>query len=244
MRAGIRRFVFGACLVMGLIASTAPSASAQVADTDRTSPLLTAVSVEAAALSAERNALPTPPFRPKLNASFRQQQAASTANEGIGVGVLAMLTRASLSGDDVFDIGNRTGYGFGLWVGGNRNGRVGFVGEFIYLIRDSDDYKDRALEIPAVFHINFGSRSRNSAGGYVVLGPVFTINLQQELFGTDLSDNFNGADIGLIGGVGVEVYRVGIEVRGNWGFRNINTEGDIVDTKNRSFEILGKFAFN
>ena len=55
----------------------------------------------------------------------------------------------------------------GLWVGGNKNGLIGFTGEFIYLTRKLEDpfgsvLKTTALEIPAVFHINVGSRSRNA----------------------------------------------------------------------------------
>jgi hypothetical protein len=62
--------------------------------------------------------------------------------------------------------------------------------------------------------------------------------------GFDVSDNFNGADIGIIGGAGIEVFRIGIEGRGNWGLRNINTSGDVSDTKTFTVELLGKFAFN
>lgn len=183
--------------------------------------------------------------RPARFASFLRQGGAANEDSGIGVGVLGMITRTSFRADDLeafFD--DRTGYGFGLWVGGNRNGRVGFVGEFIYLIRGNDEFKTKALQIPAVFHVNFGSRSRDSVGGYVVVGPSFTINLSNEINGIDVDEDFAGADIGVIAGLGVEIYRVGIEGRGNWGLRNINSEGAINDTKTFTFEVLGKFAFN
>jgi hypothetical protein len=60
----------------------------------------------------------------------------------------------------------------------------------------------------------------------------------------DISKNFSGADIGVIGGAGVEIYRFGIEARGNWGLRNISDNGDTSDLKTFTFELLGKFRFN
>ena len=247
----LHRAVTGLAFV-GLVALGAGSASAQ------TSQGLLGVSSLARDVSFTANVdnpfaaagreLTASVVTPRPNVSFAAAQGGS-ANEdsGIGFGVLGMITRTSWRVDDVeefIDPDNKTGWGAGLWVGGNRNGRIGFVGEFIYLVRGDDEFKTTAVQIPAVFHINFGSRDRNKVGGYVVAGPSFTINLKQESFGVDISDDFNGADIGLIGGLGVEFFRIGIEGRGNWGLRNINTDGDVVDTKTFTFELLGKFAFN
>jgi hypothetical protein len=190
----------------------------------------------------------TASINPRPKATFMATQGgAANEDSGIAFGVLGMITRTSWRVDDVEDFidpDNKTGWGAGLWVGGNRNGRIGFVGEFIYLVRGDDEFKTTAVQIPAVFHINFGSRDRNRVGGYVVAGPSFTVNLKQESYGVDISDDFNGADIGVIGGLGVEFFRIGIEGRGNWGLRNINSDGDVIDTKTFTFELLGKFAFN
>jgi hypothetical protein len=142
----------------------------------------------------------------------------------------------------------KTGYGFGLWVGGNKNGRVGFTGEFIYLVKKIEgpdsSLKRQALHIPAVFHINLGARSTNGPRVYLVAGPAFTINVNDKLTGGFSSTNFAGADIGVLGGVGFEVARFGIEGRGNWGLRNIDNSGDVNELKTFTFELLGKFAFN
>lgn len=180
-------------------------------------------------------------------------QNASHEDNGIGIGVEGMLTHTSFRGtnaDNLFK--GRSGEGFGLWVGGNKNGLIGFTGEFVYLNRyfgekgTDTEVRARAFEIPAVFHINVGSRSRNGVMGYGIVGPVFTINLKQKLVASDLdiSDNFNGADVGIIGGAGVEIYRFAIEGRGNWGLRNISDSGDTNDLKTFTFELLGKFRFN
>jgi hypothetical protein len=176
--------------------------------------------------------------------------AAQTGGEGIGIGVEAMAAFPNLR-DASAGLEAKTGYGFGLWVGGNRDGRVGFVGEFIYLVKTiegsgSTSAKRHALQIPAVFHFNFGSRNRNNAMGYGVLGPVFTLNVKEKLTGGFTGNNFAGADIGVAAGAGFEIARVGIEGRGNWSLRNISEEGTTTTTtgKEVTFELLGKFRFN
>lgn len=177
------------------------------------------------------------------------QTNTNNEDEGIGVGVEGLLGFPSLRGTNVSTaLDAKSSYGIGLWVGGNKNGRVGFTGEFIYLVKKIEqgesEAKQKALQIPAVFHINFGSGSRNNVGGYGIVGPVFTLNVKDELTGGLAGDNFAGADIGILVGAGVEITRVGIEARGNWGLRNISDEGVTSDTKTFTFEILGKFRFN
>ncbi|HYN06010.1 MAG TPA: outer membrane beta-barrel protein [Vicinamibacterales bacterium] len=181
------------------------------------------------------------------------QQNVSNQDSGIGVGVLAGIVRpqVKLEGFDEF-FENKNGTMLGLWVGGNKNGLIGFTGEFIYLWRKADtplgELKFPAFEIPAVFHINFGSSDRNKAMGYALVGPVFTFNLKQKLDGVDVEDDndlkFRGADIGIMAGGGFEVIRIGVEVRGNWGLRNISESGGVNDIKTRSIEFVVKFRFN
>ena len=243
MRPGIRRFALGAFAAMGLFAATAQAQT----------PIPTSkLDLDAATVIQPSSLRATSIFSPKVQTSFQSgaqaQMGPAAEDNGIGFGVLGMITRSKISGDDFLDIKSRTGGGFGVWIGGNRNGRVGFTGEFIYLTRNSEvegsTFKTKALEIPAVFHVNLGSRSRNSVGGYIVLGPVFSINLKHSIDGVDVDENFNGADIGIVGGAGIEVFRIGIEARGNWGLRSISSEGETSDSKTFTFELLGKFAFN
>jgi hypothetical protein len=253
MSSVFRRFAVGGLLVFGLALVAVSSAEAQIGPSATNEASLTPATIDVDAavrpLVATDRSASSSVLRPKLNASFLRQGGAANEDSGIGFGVLGMITRASIDVDDSpFDPDSRTGYGFGVWVGGNRNGRIGFVGEFIYLTRkaseDDEDITFKVLEIPAVFHVNFGSRSRNSVGGYVVVGPVFAINLGQTIDGEDFDEGFGGADIGIIGGAGIEVYRIGIEARGNWGLRSISDEGDTTKIKTFTFELLGKFAFN
>jgi hypothetical protein len=195
-------------------------------------------------------------------ATERNVQQTGTEDQGVGVGVLAGISRTTLHGEgfeDFFD--SRTGTMLGAWVGGNMNGRLGFTGEFIYVIRKTDlDFDDDgatddrlsfpAVEIPAVFHVNFGAENRSKGMFYAIVGPVFTINLKQKVKinnsgeSIDISDDFNGADIGILAGAGFEIVRIGVEVRHNWGLRSITDEGDVGNIKTRSWEFLVKFRFN
>jgi len=241
MNARFGRFAIGAFAVLGFVAATAGSAFAQT-PTPRS--LMAGVKFEAAS-AATTSAFKVTTSRP----SYRRQQNTSNDDGGVGFGVLAGITRNTLSSDDLEDFFKaNTGTMLGVWVGGNKNGTVGFTGEFIYLIRKSDTDEGKfsypALEIPAVFHINFGPEDRNKGLGYVIVGPVFTINLKQKLDDVDISEDFNGADIGLIAGGGFEILRFAVEVRGNWGFRSISDEGDVGDIKTRSIEFLVKFRIN
>lgn len=243
MRSSVRNLLGGTLAVAALLAGSVGGANAQTVPAGETA----RINFDAATAVASTQAV----FAPKLRADFQAQQpqlGPDREDQGIGVGVLAMITRNSFSTEDFIDIDSRTGLGFGFWVGGNRNGTVGFTGEFIFLNQKYGEGEfegsRKIFQIPAVFHVNFGSRSRNSVGGYVVLGPSVAFELKESFTGGFGADNFGGVDIGLIAGVGVEVYRIGIEGRMNFGMRNISEEGDVSKIKTRQFELLGKFAFN
>jgi len=182
-------------------------------------------------------------------AAARPAYAQSSSDAGPGVGVLGLVSRGSIRSDgpdDFFD--SKTGWGAGLWFGGNKSGLLGFTGELIYLERnvesDGLDLETRAIEIPALLRLNIGSRSQNGLTLYAVGGPVFTWNLKQTLAGVELDDSYRSGDIGVMGGIGLEVFRLGIEGRGNWGQRSITVDGDFDRAKNFTFELVGKLRFN
>lgn len=183
--------------------------------------------------------------------AFAQQTPTATEKDsgGIGIGALAMATFPSFSNvPDGFDAKN--GYGFGLWVGGNRNGVVGFTGEFIYLFKEEQyagiTAKHQALQIPALFHINFGSRQKNKPMGYGIIGPVFTINVKDEVTGGLSGNNFQSANVGMAFGAGFEVARIAIEARYNHDYKTISTGDNVIwaNTKERRVELLAKVRFN
>jgi hypothetical protein len=176
---------------------------------------------------------------------------AQASDPGVGVGVNFGFTTNSVHGTDVTGAyKSRTGGLFGLWVGGNRNGLVGFTGEFNYLMGGYKDpsgseIKQNIFEIPLLAHINFGSRSHNGPMFFGLVGPVLDFNLKSKIDDVDVSDNYNGFTAGVMAGAGLEAYRLGVQVRGNWGLRNVAKDlGTITDVKTRSIQILGTFRFN
>lgn len=181
--------------------------------------------------------------------SGQSQSSSNYQDQGVGVGIEALAGFPSFSNVSS-SLEAKTSYAFGLWVGGNRSGRVGFVGEFLYLVKKETlgtaEAKHKALEIPAVFHLNLGSQNKNNFLAYGVLGPVFTINVKDELTGGLAGSNFSSADIGIMYGAGVEFARVSVEGRINQGMKTVtdNGGGAFVDSKARAFELVGKFRFN
>ena len=177
-------------------------------------------------------------------------------DEGIGFGVLGGITSSTISNDTEIDFDSATGWMAGIWFGGNRNGTLGFMGEISYVVKGAtgaisdSELKIHYLEIPALVRINLG-QTKNQGGVlfYPMVGPVVDIQLKNELNGVDVSDQFNGFDIGIIFGGGVEVARFAFEVRYNMGLKGIVSDGDggfgdFGDSKNRSWQFLGKFRIN
>jgi len=179
-------------------------------------------------------------------------------DEGIGFGVLGGLTNSTISTTDIVDenLKSSTGWMAGIWFGGNRNGHLGFMGEVSYVVKGAkdstgtDELKIHYLEIPALVRINLG-QTKNKAGVlfYPMVGPVFDIQLKNELNGVDVSDQFNGFDFGILFGGGIEVARFAFEVRYNLGVKGIVSDnsggfGDLQDSKNRSWQFVGKFRLN
>ena len=187
-----------------------------------------------------------------------------SSDQGVGIGALGGMTITSARGEGSEGTSAGTGWMFGIWFGGNRNGRVGFMGELSYVqkkiqaeIDPEDNYlTTNYLEIPALVRINIGSEMREGLSVYGLVGPVFDIRLSSKLvdFGfevpeEELENDFSGVDIGIMAGAGVEWNRIGFEVRGNWGLKRLATDeaidaGRFPPTKNTSIQILGKFRFN
>lgn len=170
-------------------------------------------------------------------------------DQGIGFGLLGGITRAEFDSDgptDFFE--SRNGWMAGIWFGGNRNGVLGFMGELSLVEKRAEaageTIKLRYLEIPAVLRVNVGQQSRNGVSVYGIAGPVFDIKIGDE--GFNLIDEYEGFDVGILAGGGIEITRIGFEVRGNWGLRQING-GDLTDAeeiKTFTLQALVKLRIN
>jgi len=75
---------------------------------------------------------------------------------------------------------------------------------------------------------------------YGVVGPSFNIGLKARQSDLDVASNYESFDTDIVGGVGVEITRFIIEVRGMWGLRNV-VGGDLANNfsiKDKSFAIM------
>jgi len=190
-------------------------------------------------------------FAAVLTAAFVAGARPASA-DGVGVGAKIGPLFPSVSSENLTSFKNRTGWMGGLWFGGNRTGAVGIQAELMYakknipsaLAASGGDVDLHYLEIPVMARINIGSS--NKAAGYILVGPSFDINLKAELNGLDVKSQYEGLDLGIIGGAGVEITRLLIEARYNWGLRNA-VNGDLTNTreiKTRTFAILFGLRFN
>lgn len=172
--------------------------------------------------------------------------------DGVGVGAKIGPLFPSVSSDNITNFKNRTGWMGGIWFGGNRAGTVGVQGEVMYAKKNvpdpllGRDVDLHYLEIPILLRINVGSANRERVAGYIIAGPAFDVKLKAELNGLDIADQYEGLDIGVIGGAGVELTRFLVEARYNWGLRNV-IGGNLATTreiKTRTFAILFGVRFN
>jgi hypothetical protein len=192
--------------------------------------------------------------------AFAQNQP----NTGLGFGVHFGGNWTSIrTEENEFDIDSSAGAGWlaGIWFGGNRDGRVGLMGELSYLKSKVKftDFEDEIasettyLQIPVLLRINAGSRSRAGASVYFLVGPAFDIQLDSDdeftdLF-TDADDVYEGLNIGIMFGAGFEVARLGVEVRYNYGVRSVlgtdaAIESGFGSVKTNQVQLVGKIRIN
>lgn len=238
-----------AVLSLGLLTAVAGPAAAQAADPIPAFASPVRPDVDAGIAAGERALAPAPREARTPASALPAQLFSGSGGQGVGIGALGMITRASWRTDG-FDelIDSRTGWGAGLWFGGNKDGVVGATGEIIYVTRKVDqlglELETRSVEIPILLRINIGSRSRAGFTVYAVGGPVVTWHLQQTLDGVDVGDDYRNGDLGVMAGLGFEVFHIGIEGRGNWGLRSVSIDGAFDETKTYQFELVGKIRFN
>jgi len=181
----------------------------------------------------------------------------ATVDQGVGIGAVGGWTRSNVTGsaeDEAF-LEPRNDFMFGVWFGGNRNGRVGVMGEVDFVTKGTKekDFEGKLrltyLEFPVLARLNLGSRTREGTLFYAVGGPAFGWKLKAKIQDPegdlDVSDDYATFDFGLMAGAGVEIKRFGFEFRANWGLRQLFEpfEGETAN-KNFQLQILGKYRFN
>lgn len=174
-------------------------------------------------------------------------QQARPGTPGIGIGVKGGVLFSSFR-DARDDYKNTAGWQGGLFLGGNRGGALGLMTELTYAKRGAKNGSATTdtyyFEIPLLLRMNVGSSNRNTGASlYFVAGPAADILLKAKLSGIDIKDQYKDVDWNFIGGVGVEISRLLVEGRFNWGLQNV-LEGPGNDLKTRSFAVLGGIRFN
>jgi hypothetical protein len=147
---------------------------------------------------------------------------------------------------------NNNGYELGIFFGGNRPGIVGIEGKLMYVKKGAKNstgtlvYDTRYLEIPILLRINAGSNSLNGVLGYFIVGPAFDILLKADRSGLDVKDDYQGLDLGLQIGGGIEITRFVVEASLTKGLRKVN-DGNLANLtpiKTRKFAVDFGIRFN
>jgi len=184
----------------------------------------------------------------------------ATQNSGLGIGALGGISWTTVRTENETDIDfdNGTGWQLGIWFGGNRDGRVGLMGELSYAVKkvgDASSQTERSyVQIPVLLRINAGSRAKNKPSLYFLAGPVFDIevNTKDTEDGEEFDvpeDFYSGLEIGVMFGAGFEVARIGIEGRYSWGLKSVlSTDAAELSgfgsTKLNTFSLIAKIRFN
>jgi len=171
---------------------------------------------------------------------------------GVGFKIGPLFTSYSAAScDGCFN--TNTGWEGGIWFGGNRGGTLGVMGEVLYARKKQSQAgltgssTASYLEIPVLLRINIGSPSRNGIIVYGLAGPVFDVNISaKDDADNDIKDRYESLDLGILGGVGIEITRFLVEGRFNKGLRNVLKDGgaNITDIKTQSFAVLFGVRFN
>lgn len=165
-----------------------------------------------------------------------------------GFGIKAGPTFDAFS-EDALDFDNRTGIHIGMFVGGSRDNVLGLQTEFNWLRKQAEtgagqDIRIDYLQIPVLLRLNAGSSSPNGVALFGVVGPAIDMKVADEIEGFTLDDGFEGADVSLHFGGGIEFARIILEGRYEKGLRRINKSfNDFAEIKKQSFTILFGLRF-
>jgi hypothetical protein len=172
--------------------------------------------------------------------------ASIASAQGVGIKVGPTFDKFS---EDALDFDNRTGIHAGIFVGGSRDNVLGLQTEFNWLRKKAEtgagqEIRIDYLQIPVLLRLNAGSSSPNGVALFGVVGPAIELKIADEIEGVTLDDGFEGADVSLLFGGGIEFARIILEGRYEKGLRRINNLfRDFAEIKKQSFTILFGIRF-
>jgi hypothetical protein len=182
-----------------------------------------------------------------LGAFISVPLSSPAAAQGVGIKFGPTFTEFS---SDALDYNNRTGIHAGLFFGGNRDGLLGLQSELNWIRKKSEvesnnqEIRIDYLQVPVLLRLNIGSRSASGPAIYALAGPALDIKIADEVDGITLDNGFEGADVTMVFGGGLEVARVVLEGRWDKGLRRINnTFSDLTEIKKQTFTVLAGIRF-
>jgi hypothetical protein len=167
------------------------------------------------------------------------------------VGILAGVNLAKLSGGDIADASNRTGFVGGLFVTLHFAGGFAIEPEALYTMQGSK-FKDTDftvkldyISVPVLLRYDFKTPGVHP---YIFAGPTFSFKAKcqvtQDGDSADCSDDTEitpkSFDIGATGGAGVAFGKLSVSARYTAGFSKV---ADDFDAKNRTISVLAGLAF-
>ena len=146
---------------------------------------------------------------------------------------------------DVVDFTTRTGLHGGIFFGGNRDGVFGVQGELNWIRKSAEfgiegqNIRIDYLQVPILLRLNAGTDSASGFTVYGIGGPAIDVKIADEIEGVTIDDGFEGVDVNLVFGGGIEVARIIIEGRYAKGFRRINKRfTDFDEIRTQTFTVL------
>jgi hypothetical protein len=148
---------------------------------------------------------------------------------------------------DNLDFDNRTGLHGGLFFGGNRRGVLGVQTELNWIRKRSEtslaDIRIDYVQVPVLLRLNIGSPRAFAV--YGIAGPALNVKVADEVNGFTIDDDFEGIDVGLVFGGGIEISRLILEGRYERGLRAINDAfNSATEIKTQTFTALVGIRFN
>jgi hypothetical protein len=202
---------------------------------------------------AQNGTAPTPRFSMKPLFAVTPTTPATPApkaekQQGLGIFLQGGYVYQTIyTGGTNFD-SKPQGFIAGIGFGGNKSGFFGMGVDLNYVWTTNSDTKTQSLDIPVYARFNIGGHNtKNAFTFYIPVGWYFDVNLTNQIDGIDFKDAFNGLQTGPLAGAGFEVYRIGVEGRGQWAVSNLLKDGSILgttDAKQFTFILLFKVRLN
>lgn len=153
-----------------------------------------------------------------------------TANAQFKFGVGGGLNMSNLGGSDVSNTDSRLGFNGGFMVEVKLPIKLGFEADVLFSTKgakapgSSDGFKLSYIDMPVVMKIYMAKVLSFQ------LGAQYSVLLSAKSFGVDVKDGFKSSDMSAVVGLGLDVVKLHVSARYNYGLTSIDEAG--TDIKN------------